>query len=75
MKMKNRIGYVVQGNSLLKIWTQERLVGRKPRGRRRIDMIDDLMERTQNWRRGLERGRNGGHGCRGQTTDDDFIYR
>jgi hypothetical protein len=43
-RKKNWIGYVVRGNSLLKLVLEGRMVGKKPRGRPRMGMIDDLKE-------------------------------
>jgi len=47
MKRKNNwigLGHVVRGNSLLKNVIEGRMVGKKPRGRPRMDIIDDLKE-------------------------------
>jgi len=43
-KKKNGIGHAVRGNSLLEIVIEGRMVGKKPRGRPRMDIIDDLKE-------------------------------
>jgi hypothetical protein len=43
-RKKNWIGHVVRGNSLLKLVLEGRMVGKKPRGRPRMGMIDDLKE-------------------------------
>jgi hypothetical protein len=38
------IGHIVRGNSLLKLVLEGRMVGKKPRGRPRMGMSDDLKE-------------------------------
>ena len=43
-RKKNWIGHVVRGNSLLKLVIEGRVTGKKPRGRPRMGMIDDLKE-------------------------------
>ena len=43
-RKKNWIGHVVRGNSLSKLVIEGRMVGKKPRGRPRMGMIDDLKE-------------------------------
>ena len=43
-RKKNWIGHVVRGNSLLKLVLEGRMVGKKPRARPRMGMIDDLKE-------------------------------
>jgi hypothetical protein len=45
VKRKNNwIALVMRGNSLLKLVMEGRMVGKKPRGRPRMGMIDDLKE-------------------------------
>jgi len=43
-RKKNWRGHVVRGNSLLKLVLERRMVVKKPRGRPRMGMIDDLKE-------------------------------
>jgi hypothetical protein len=43
-RKKNWIGHDVRGNSLLKLVLEGTMVGKRPRGRPRIRMIDDLKE-------------------------------
>ena len=43
-RKRNWIGHVVRGNSLLKLMIEGRMTGKKPRGRPRMGMIDDLKE-------------------------------
>lgn len=42
MRKKNWIGHVLRGNGLLKEVIEGRMEGRRPRGRRRIGMLDEL---------------------------------
>ena len=42
MRQKNWIGHVLRGNGLLKEVIEGRIEGRRPRGRRRICMLDEL---------------------------------
>ena len=62
IRKKNWIGHVLRGNGLLKEVIEGKMEGRKPRGRRRIGMLDELKgggyyemkRRTENrdeWRR------------------------
>jgi hypothetical protein len=74
------IGHVVRGNSLLKLVLEGRMVGKKPKGRPRMGMIDDLKEGSYTeMKKGLKREINGEHGCQGpavrqRTNDDDDVY-
>jgi exonuclease III len=43
-RKKNWIGHVVRGNGLLKLVLEGRMDGKRPRGRPRIGMIDELKE-------------------------------
>src|ERR1051325_1310566 len=43
-RKKNWIGYIVRGNSLLKLVLEGRMEGKRPRGRQRIGMVDELKE-------------------------------
>jgi len=43
-RKKNWIGHIVRGHSLLKLVIEGRMEGKKPRGRPRMGMIDDLLE-------------------------------
>lgn len=43
-RKKTWIGHVVRGEGLLKLVMEGRMEGRRPRGRRRIGMIDDLTK-------------------------------
>ena len=43
-RKKNWIGHVVRGEGLLKLCIEGRLEGKRPRGRPRKGMIDDLKE-------------------------------
>ena len=43
-RKKNWIGHVVRGDGLLKLVLEGRMENKRPRGRPRIGMIDDLME-------------------------------
>lgn len=45
-RKKNWIGHIVRGESLLKIVIEGRMEGKRPRGRRRMGMIDDLKEES-----------------------------
>ena len=60
-RKKNWIGHVLRGGSLLKLVIEGRRVGKKPRGRPRMGMIDDLKEGSYTeMKRKTET--NGGHG-------------
>jgi hypothetical protein len=43
-RKKNWIGHVKRGDSLLKLVIDGRMLGKKPRGRPRMGMIDDFKE-------------------------------
>jgi hypothetical protein len=43
-RKKNWIGHVLRGEGLLRDVIEGRMVGKRPRGRRRVGMIDDLKE-------------------------------
>ena len=43
-RKKNWIGYVLRGDSLLKLVLEGRMEGKKGRGRPRLGMIDDLKQ-------------------------------
>ena len=43
-RKKNWIGHVLRGNGLLRDVLEGRMLGKRPKGRPRIGMIDDLME-------------------------------
>ena len=43
-RKKNWIGHIVRGNGLLKLVLEGRMEGKRPRGRPRIGMIDELKE-------------------------------
>ena len=43
-KKKNWIGHVLRGNGLLRDVLEGRMLEKRPKGRPRIGMIDDLME-------------------------------
>src|SRR6476661_4218914 len=60
-RKKNWIGHVVRGAGLMKLVLQRRMEGKRPRGRPRMGMIDDVLdeiygdmkrkaENRQNWR-------------------------
>ena len=43
---KNWIGHVVRGDSLIKLVQDGRMEGKRPRGRPRMGMIDDVLDET-----------------------------
>ena len=43
-RKKNWIGHIVRGDGLLKLVLEGRMDGKRPRGRRRMGMIDELKE-------------------------------
>ena len=43
----DRIGYVLRGNGLLKETIEGRIEGKRPRGRRRVMMSDDMKEKKE----------------------------
>ena len=45
MRKKNWIGHVLRGNGWLKEVIEGRMEGRRPRGKRRIGMLDELKVR------------------------------
>src|SRR6476619_3540285 len=64
-RKKNWIGYVVRGDGLMKLVLEERMEGKRPRGRPRMGMVDDVLDETygdmkrkaenrQNWRIGSQ---------------------
>jgi len=80
-RKKDWIGHVVRGDNLLKRVLEGRMEGKKPRGRPRMGMIDDLNEGSYTERKGGQMvERRGEHGCQGpaegqRTNDgDDDIY-
>ena len=54
---KNWIGHVVRGNSLLKLVIEGRILGKKPRGRPRMGMIDYLKVERRKLHRNEKKGR------------------
>jgi hypothetical protein len=46
-RKKNWMGHVIRGDRLLKLVIEGRMLGKKPRGKPRMGMIDDLKEVTQ----------------------------
>jgi len=45
-RKKNWIEYILRGDGLLKDVIEGRMEGKRTRGRRRLSMIDELMEGT-----------------------------
>ena len=45
-RKKNWIGHVVRGDDLMKLVLEGRMVEKRPRGRPRMDMIDDVLDET-----------------------------
>src|SRR6478609_8030965 len=45
-RKKNWIGQVVRGDGLMKLVLEGRMVGKRPRGRPRMGMIDDVLDET-----------------------------
>src|SRR5580692_7727433 len=77
-RKKDWIGHVVRGDNLLKRVLERRMEGKKPQGRPRMGMIDDLKEGsyTEMKRRTDDREMWREHGCQGpaegqRTNDDD----
>ena len=76
-RKKDWIGHVVRGDNLLKRVLEGRMERKKPRGRPRMGMIDDLKkDRTPKCKGGQMIERRGEHGCQGpaegqRTNDDD----
>ena len=56
-RKKNWIGHIVRGNSLLKLVLEGRMEGKRPRGRPRIGMIDELKEGSYMSMKRREEGR------------------
>ena len=71
---------VLRGDGLLENVLEERMLVKRPRGRPRIGMINDLMEGSfEKWREELREEKIGGGGCLGaawrqKTNDDDDDY-
>src|SRR5260370_33940374 len=62
-RKKNWIGYVLRGNGLLRDVLEGRMLGKRPRGRPRRGMIDDLLEGSFVKMRRRERGVRKGSRC------------
>src|SRR6476661_7270689 len=45
-RKKNWIGHVVRGNGVMKLVLEGRMEGKRPRGRPRMGMIDDVLDET-----------------------------
>src|SRR6476619_1071997 len=45
-RKKNWIGHVVRGDSLIKLMLEGRMEGKRPRGRPRMGMIDNVLDET-----------------------------
>src|SRR6476661_9380931 len=45
-RKQNWIGHVVKGTDLMKLVLEGRMEGKKPRGRPRMDMIDNVLDET-----------------------------
>ena len=45
-RKKNWIGHVVRGDGLMKLVLEERMEGKRPSGRPRMGMIDDVLDET-----------------------------
>ena len=45
-RKKNWIGHVVRGDGMMKLVLEGRKEGKRPRGRPRMGMIDDLLDET-----------------------------
>ena len=46
-RKKNWIGHIMKGDGLMKEVMEEKMEGKRGRGRKRIGMIDELMENKQ----------------------------
>jgi hypothetical protein len=70
-RKKNWIGHIVRGNSLSKLVIEQRMVGKKPRGRQRMGIIDDFAEGSYpEMEEGLKIETNGAYRC--QTSPKDL---
>src|SRR6476469_9261382 len=45
-RMKNWIGHVVRGDGLMKLVLERRMEEKRPKGRPRMGMIDDVLDET-----------------------------
>src|SRR2546426_2270861 len=75
-RKKNWIGHVLRGEGLLREVMEGKMVGKRPRGRPRIGMLEELKEGSFEKMREEQRiEKNGGVGCQGpavrQNTNDD----
>ena len=76
-RKKNWIGHVVRGDGLMKLVLEGRMEGKRPRGRPRIYMIDDVLDETYgDMKRKAETERFGEFGSQGpalgqETNDGD----
>src|SRR6478736_5813343 len=75
-RKKNWIGHVVRGDGLMKLVLEGRMEEKRPRGRPRMGMIDDVLDETYgNMKREAESERIGEVGSQGpalgQRTNDD----
>ena len=80
-RQKNWIGHILRGDGLLRDVMEGRMMGKRPRGRPRAGMMDELMEGSYvKMKRELREERNGEDGCLepalGQNTyEDDNSYQ
>ena len=56
-RKKKWIGYVLRGNGLLKETIEGRIEGKRPRGRMRVMMLDDMKEKKELYAEMKERAR------------------
>ena len=57
-RKKKWIGHVLRGNGLLKETIEGRIEGKRPRGRRRVMMSDDMKEKKELYAEMKERARD-----------------
>ena len=57
-RKKKWIGHVLRGNGLLKEIIEGRIVGKRPRGRKRAMMLDDMKEGKELYAEMKERARH-----------------
>src|SRR6476469_2957132 len=77
VRQKNWVGHVVKGDGLMKLVLEGKMEGKRPRGRPRMGIIDDVLDETYgDMMRKAETERIGEYGSQGpalgqRTNDDD----
>src|SRR6218665_3210515 len=76
-RKKNWIGYILRGESLLREVIEGRMIGKRPRGRKRLGMLTEFLKESSyvELKRKAENGKSGEYGSQEpasrQNTNDD----